>query len=373
MKKILIINNGNKHFNIEIIKPFLSLPNNTYKVDIIQDGIYISYDQILNMSNDYNYLIFHRCIGRDYKKTIDFLKNLNKLNNKMKSIVYINDFWNLPDYHPLYKIYNENNLQNDILNIIRLSNIVISYSLDILEEVIKINKNVAHFENIYINPNTKIDSKLLDKPVFGIVPNDIYDEENIKQLNSIHKTINKKGFYNTVQFVLIGFHINNTLTEFNKMTFETTEIIVQPKDSIWVKYEKIITDNYNICSPEYKNFLLTYLPNDRYNGNINNEPYKRIWYNELNPNILNYNILLEPLVKNKYNKLKFSYERERAKKILTIHGKYIKTIRTDILPKNKKSITRSILDASFDYRQSVMFEDNPYENKFIDNLKFMNI
>jgi hypothetical protein len=383
MKKILIIDNGEKDFKREIIQPFISLTNETdhdqYKIDIIQDYFPFINDGL--SKNDYDYLIFQRCIGKDYYNTCGWLRAHKILrqhgDGKIKFINYINKFWYLPKDHPLFEKYNSYRIGEQIKEVISMSDFVISYSSEIINEVIKTTtyhtkETAILFDNLYFHKDTDVNYKHPCKlPIVGIVPSDIYDIQNIKQLNGIHKSISKPGFWNTFKIVLVGFNPSGITTEINKYTHEITEISTNPRDSIYVKYEKIITDNYNICSPEYKEFLLKYLPNHKYNGDIDKENYKRVWYNEVDDNILEYNILLQPLIKNKYNQLNFSYERERAKRTLTQFGKYIQVIRTDILPKNKKSIMRSIQNSLMEYRQTPIFEDKPYENNFIDNLKFM--
>jgi len=358
MIKFLIITDGNQSFKNEIIQPFIKYVGNNFSVDIYNDNFTTYskiYDDLKNKASEYDYLIYNNSIGIYEDKAINLLNYLTSTNQRMKSIIYLDKFWHLPKY-----------LKDDInlsVSNIRNSNYVISYSSEIINELKRtnLNKNSILFENLYINNTTKIEC-VNNKPVIGIVPNDVLDKENMKELIGIHKYIKKPNFFNNIQLVLVGFDIHGTVKDTDLDT------IVKPEDTIWVNYEKIITNDYKICSPEYKDFLLKYLPNNKYIGNIDNEPYKRVWYNEANDNIINYNILLRPLVKNKYNQLNFDYESERAKRILTPRGKYIDVIKTNTLPKSKKSIMRAIIDKSLYYRQSVLFQDKKHENDFINNL-----
>jgi hypothetical protein len=371
MKKILIIDNGSFDFRREIIKPFTSLPNEEYNVQI-KKNIFESVDYNIF---EYDYFIFSDCIQFDYDKTLEFLKNLEGLNKekeiRIKSIYYVNRYWHVPVEHWKNK---GNKVGEQIENIIRKSNYVISYSPEIIKEIkrINLNKNAVFFEHFCYDKNTVIECS--NKPVVGIIPDNFFGvDNNISNISGIHKFIDKKNFWNTLQFALIGFNINETEIEINKETFEKTEIKKIPKNSIWVKYERIITDNYKICSPEYTEFLKKYLPNNKFEGNIENESYKRVWANEIEENKIYYNILLESLANDKYDKLKFSYEAERAKKTLTSYKNYIEVIRTNELPKTKKAIMRTIIKATQNYRQLYInyFEKEPFENYFVKNLNFM--
>ena len=384
MKKILIIDNGNKEFKREIIQPFLSLlPSETFYIDILNN--FISFSDLMDKSINYDYIIFQRCLFGDYALTTVFLRKLQELkeineqngyeNIYPQTIYYINDYWNLPSYHLLHKPYTQNDIGNKIQNILRLTDFTITYNYDLYHEIKYGNMGMGKtilFENFYIPENITLDKNTIGvKPIIGIIPEGVFDEENIKILNGIHKHLGQ-GFFDNVGFTLIGFDPRGVTNEVNKFTNEVTEIVTNPKDSIWVKYEQIITNNYSICSNEYKDFLLKYIPNNHYDQDIlKSESYKRIWYNEIQDNVLNYNILLEPLVKNKYNLLRNSYNREISKRIITPKGKYIETLNTHILPQKSKSISRAIANIAFNYKQEIMFPDKQYENNFIENLNFL--
>jgi hypothetical protein len=76
-------------------------------------------------------------------------------------------------------------------------------------------------------------------------------------------------------------------------------------ESVWYRYEKIFTDNYNIVSPEYKNFLMRFTQDEF--PNIATEPYRRVWTKPISTYASNYNLFdisLAPLEENVFNKVK---------------------------------------------------------------------
>jgi hypothetical protein len=354
MKKFLIINNGDSYFRSEIIQPFLE--NSTtlnFTVDIQNDNIPKIFELLKEKSSEYQYLIFNNKIGSSSVKTYELIKYLKDNNKEIKTALYLNEFWNTNDCHI------------DI-NIIRKSDMVISYSPNIINEIkrIKLNDHPILFENFQMNSRTKIVCNE-KKPVIGIVPrrSHIIESDNILLLEDIHKHVKTPDFFKTIQLVLVGFDPRGTIDD--------DTIVIRPELTYWALYERIITNDYKICSPEYKDFLLKFLPNSKYDGDIENEPYKRIWYNEVQSNIINYNILLKPLVKNKYNTISYDYEIERAKCCVTPNGKPVQVIRTDKLPKSKKAIMRAIIQSACEYRQPCFKEFQFYIfhlNRFKDTI-----
>ena len=65
----------------------------------------------------------------------------------------------------------------------------------------------------------------------------------------------------------------------------------------------MVTDNYKIVSPEYKEFLEKFIPDAQYPG-VENELYRREWTKDLTSFGTHYNkldILLAPLDENVFN------------------------------------------------------------------------
>jgi len=336
MKKILIINNNyNKGYINNVVKPLIKLQEkrNTFHITIKSGSVeYSDYSK-------YDYVVFEGlsvgCIGQVEGQ------------NKPEFIYYVDEWWQLPKSHPLHKKYNENNIHNKIKSIITSSDAIVTYGNDLLvEEIKKLNKNVIQIKRVDGYTNIKLDTK---QPVFGVVPTE-NDLLNIKQLSKLDSLPNT--FWKNVKIVLVGFTTISSV--YNKV--ERCFIDVVNYNNIWVEYERIITNNYKICSEEYKEFLHKFLPNDKYKGDINIEPYKRIWKNEIDDDTIYYNILLKPLIKNKYNQLSYDIESDMAKNTI-IDGKYVQVLNTIDYPKLniEKNIKNNMLKMALECRQSVIF------------------
>ena len=108
-----------------------------------------------------------------------------------------------------------------------------------------------------------------------------------------------------MQFVLCGYDLRGTITTLNEETKEQIQRAIKPTESVWYEYEKIFTDNYTTISPEYKEFLLRFKPEEY--KNVANEPYRRVWTKPISTYASNYNLFdisLAPIEDNTFNKVK---------------------------------------------------------------------
>jgi hypothetical protein len=300
-KRILVVNNGSGECKVGLVEPHLKL-NEIYP-DLVEIDIESELDPTdFHYFESYDYVVYHRCIGNTYEKCkelIQYLKNTNT-----KTVLYVDEFWQLPKEHPYYKQFNERKFHQKISNNMRLVDMIYCYNnKKLFDNIISLNPNSFLFN---FSPSLKYIPSIPFKDLIkiGIKPN-LYDIENIKLLTDIHKYFTN---YNKIQFVLIGFDPRETAKQYNHFTGEITEVVKKLQDTIWVAYERIITNDYKICSKEYKDFLLKYLPNNKYNGDIDKEPYKRIWYNEIKDGNYECHCLLKPQVTNKYNELKYDID-----------------------------------------------------------------
>ena len=129
--------------------------------------------------------------------------------------------------------------------------------------------------------------------------------KDLEILNGIVSKLKGDGFMDKIQFVLCGFDIRGTHTDIDSVTGEQKVRNITPMESVWFRYEKIFTDNYNTISPEYKNFLMRFTT-DEY-PDITNEPYRRVWTKPISTYASNYNLFdisLAPIEENIFNKVK---------------------------------------------------------------------
>jgi glycosyltransferase involved in cell wall biosynthesis len=108
-----------------------------------------------------------------------------------------------------------------------------------------------------------------------------------------------------VQYVLCGFDTRGTMTEVNAQTREQKKRNIQAHETVWATYEKIFTQNFDIVSPEYKDYLLKY--SDEPYENELSEPYVRVWTKPVTAYARNYSkfdISLAPLKNHIFNRVK---------------------------------------------------------------------
>jgi len=107
------------------------------------------------------------------------------------------------------------------------------------------------------------------------------------------------------QFVLCGFDTRGTVTEINKNTGEQTQRPIRPEETVWVKYEKIMTSNYYGVSDDYLKFLNKY-KEEVYPNEID-QPYLRVWTRPVTSYAKNYSkfdVSLAPIKNHIFNRMK---------------------------------------------------------------------
>ena len=223
----------------------------------------------------------------------------------IKVIVDVDDYWYLGNDHPMSLAARQDKWHEPIINHLKLADAVTTTTDIFKKECMKHNPNVWVFPNA-INPN---DEQFIPKPIhsdrirFGIIcgSSHLKDMELLRGMtNSLPKDIIDK-----VQFVLCGFDTNGTRTIYHQDTGQVERRPIKPEESVWYDYEKIITDNYRIVSPQHKDFLLKFIKGMDYP--VINEPYRRCWTKDIKEYATHYNnidVLLVPLKENNFNAMK---------------------------------------------------------------------
>lgn len=222
-----------------------------------------------------------------------------------KVIVDIDDHYDLGNDHPMSVTARIENWKEPIINHLRLADMVTTTTEIFKKELLKHNKNVVVIPNA-INPN---EGQFIPKPTksdrlrFGIICGSSHLED-IKLLNGMTSML-PKDVIDKIQFVLCGFDTNGTRTFRNVKTGEVISRPIEPKETCWYEYEKILTNNYSIVSQEHKDFLNKFIKGYEY-PNID-EAYRRCWTKNINEYATHYNnidVLLVPLKENNFNKVK---------------------------------------------------------------------
>lgn len=271
-----------------------------YSEDIHVDILYNA-DNNDEFFLNYNIVVFHTFIHQtnhdDNFNRIKWLKSKGII-----VIMDIDDLWFVDQRHPMYHQVKSSKIGEMKIEMLKLVDYV-STTTPIFAKTIKDRLNIS---NIVIFPNAvnedepqfKRETPKSDKVRFGWLGGSSHLHDIELMTNGISSTHNT--FKDKVQFVLCGFDLRGTVTEINEKG-EQRQRPIQPFETVWYKYEKIFTDDYKVLSPEYKNYLHTFLeaPYDDIN-----QPYRRRWTKEINTYASNYNtfdVSLAPLVESQFN------------------------------------------------------------------------
>lgn len=246
----------------------------------------------------YDIVHFHNVLDKECKilKTLKFLG--------VTSVMDIDDYWDLGDFHPLSYSARVENWKAAKIEHIRLADYVTTTTPIFADAIRKHNKNVIVLPNA-IDPNEKQfvpKDKPSDKIRFGIICGSSHLHD-MKLLNGVTRQLDEET-RKKCQFVLCGFDTRGTKTILMADGTKRTEPI-RPEEGVWTDYEKIITDNYSLCSDEYAKYLKMYanIPTDKFND----EFYQRRWTKDINEYATHYNdidVLLVPLRRSDFNKMK---------------------------------------------------------------------
>ena len=218
------------------------------------------------------------------------------------TIMDIDDFWDLGMHHPQAASQRVNKMDRLIKDNIKMFDYVTTTTPLFADKIRPMNQNVHIFPNA-INPEDerfKIEKKPSKYLRVGLIMGSTH-EYDMQLLNGISQL--PKDVLEKVQFVLCGFDLRGTMRMINKETGEITERPIKPKESVWYRYEQMVTNNYTIVDKDYKEFLELFLQNVQY-PNVENEHYKRCWTKDINHYYSHYNeidVLLAPIEANDFN------------------------------------------------------------------------
>ncbi len=258
----------------------------------------------LQSFDKYDIVHIHKGLFDDMNSFYAFLAYAKEHN--ITTIMDIDDYWDLGMHHPQsasQRIYQFDKL---ITHNLTLFDYVTTTTPLFAEKISKYNKNVKTFPNA-IDPEDerfkieKPESKFLR---IGLIMGSTH-EHDMALLNNIANRLRKESI-EKVQFVLCGFDLRGTIKTIDRQTNEVNERPIKPKESVWYRYEKMLTDDYKIISPEYKEFLEMFLNNVDY-PNVENEHYRRCWTKDIDHYYSHYNnvdVLLAPIEANDFNYVK---------------------------------------------------------------------
>lgn len=257
-----------------------------------------------NFGYEYDIIHFHSNSNVDPNHLLKKIINLRY--RGVKLIMDLDDYWILPNYFPQYRLYNlQQKIHEKTIELIKNVDYITTTTESFAKEIRKHNKNVFVSPNA-INPDEK-QFKNLDTKSERLRVGIICGSSHEKDINLLSGVVNQlKPYIDKLQFVVCGFDLRGNVQYKDSKTGEIKTRPITAQETVWTKYESILTDNYSTVSGDYKKYLMTYTNTSQY-PNVDNEPYKRCWTKPVNQYATHYNdidVLLVPLVENKFNEMK---------------------------------------------------------------------
>lgn len=269
-----------------------------FHVDIVFD---LDFND-LNFWKQYQIVHFHRSIGQDMDRSIQFIPVLKSLG--IKTICDIDDYWLPTKEHPLHQLIVQNKIHEKIIGNIKAAEYVTTTTEIYADEIKKYNKNVFVLPNA-IDPNEaqfKEKTPESDRLRIGWLGGSSHLHD-LMLLDGMTEKLSE--FKNQIQYVVCGFDTRGTMTEINNETGEQKQRPIKPHETVWYDYEKIFTANYSIVSPEYKEYLEKFTQ-DKFE-NEEKENYLRVWTKPVTSYARNYSkfdVSLAPIKPHIFNKVK---------------------------------------------------------------------
>jgi glycosyltransferase involved in cell wall biosynthesis len=206
--------------------------------------------------------------------------------------------------HPIHDIIRQNKINEKIVENLRHPDFVTTTTSIFADEIKRINRNVVVFPNA-IDPNEPQFTEPTEKSD-KIRVGWLGGSSHLHDLTLLDGMVSKLSqLQDKLQYVLCGFDIRGTITEINKQTGEQKQRPIKPHETVWVKYEQIFTNNYQIISPEYKEFLEKFVE-EPFENEIN-ENYRRVWTKHITQYARNYSkfdISIAPIKNHLFNQVK---------------------------------------------------------------------
>jgi len=282
------------------VDPHIKLQN-LYPEDFHVDIDYQPKINDINYWKKYQIVHFHRSFG-DIDKCPQMIKTLRSMGIIM--IGDIDDYWLPTKEHPIHALIVENKMHLKIVENLKVCDYVSTTTEIFANEIRKFNKNVIVLPNAIDPKEPQFNQPTLpsDKVRVGWLggSSHLYDLKLLDGMVSKLKPIQDK-----LQYYLCGFDIRGSVTEINKQTGEKTQRPIRPEETVWVKYEQIVTNNYDIVTPDYRLFLDKFVEEDY--PNVSKENYVRVWTRPVDSyarNYSNFDISLAPIKNHIFNRMK---------------------------------------------------------------------
>jgi hypothetical protein len=300
------------------VSKFRSIDPHTKLEQLYPDDFHVDIDynpriDDIEFLKKYQIIHFHRTLG-PYELMQKRMGQLRSLG--IKTVMDIDDYWRPTMDHPAYMLIINEQLDKKIRDNIPLADYIMTTTSVFANEISKFNKNVVVIPNA-IDPTEKQFvpqeiEKYTDRMRVGFLGGSSHLADLEMMTSSIGKLFGS-DYDKKMQFVVCGFDIRGEITEVNTQTKEQKRRKILPHETIWVKYEKIFTNNYGIIKDQdYIKYLNQYTK-ESYNDE--DQPYRRVWTKPITTYAGNYNLFdisLAPLKEHIFNKMKSQLKVEEA-------------------------------------------------------------
>lgn len=255
----------------------------------------------------YDLIHFHKGLFNDegqriFHNALRYFKEHN-----ITTVMDIDDNWDVGQYHPLYLSNKAIKAPEKITTNFTLVDYVTTTTEIFANKIRKWNKNVHIFPNA-IDPDEEQYQPIKypsERIRFGFVMGSSH-ERDMEQIKGLSEKLVAAGLKDKIQLVLCGYDLRGTITMVDKDGKTTGQRPIEPKESVWYRYEQNLTKDYTLISPEYRDFLQQFIPNSQYPG-VRDEFYRREWTKDVNnfaTHYRNIDVLLAPLDTNSFNEVK---------------------------------------------------------------------
>lgn len=278
-----------------LVEPHIELQNLTpkWKVSIGKEKLFADKE----LMEQQNIIYIHSSLSQND----EYLRGVYHYTDKgAKLIVDIDDYMHLDPRSPIYKFSQLNKEPQKIINLLKKADACVTTTKFLAGEVKKYNKNVFILPNAISDTDNQFKPKPIESERVRIMwsggSSHIHD---IKLLRGVSGYLYNTYNHNKIQTLLAGFN-----TKVKDISTNTMKDSI--KDNVWLDYEKIFTNNYDIKDKSYLKYLLRYKEME-WKGDYDKQEYRRIWTKGLEKYGKCYNhsdICLAPLENSQFNKFK---------------------------------------------------------------------
>jgi glycosyltransferase involved in cell wall biosynthesis len=226
--------------------------------------------------------------------------------NNVVTILDLDDNWDVGIQHPLYLTNKSMGIPNKTIENIKRFDYVTTTTEIFANKIRKYNPNVFVYPNA-IDPEDEQYQPIKnpsEKIRFGFVMGSAH-EKDMEQFRGVFNSLPQE-IRDKMQVVLCGYDLRGTVNIVDKSGKIVNQRPISPTESVWYSYEKTCTNNYSLCSPEYKEFLNKFIANIQWPF-IDKEFYRREWTKDITEfakHYRNLDVLFAPLDCNGFNEVK---------------------------------------------------------------------